>query len=285
MDFRSVRRAGLATVFATVMAACGGSPTGPSGGGGNGGGAVTVTGLTIGGDLTITAGETSQLTATATKSDGSTEVVTGQATWVSSDVTVATVSATGLLTALKTGTADISAAFSSQTGRGTLQVASAQFRIALALQSITALSTCDDFTQGLTVGEFATRIQTTRSGGNVDILDETDSSYPGNPNNLLIYELREDQTLTFSVTRNYTLTGEAGQFVRVQFNATEWDSQIVIIPPSTRWIHDSRMDNDSISRTHSYTNGTFSGLGSNTLTVGNSSCGIRVGYTIGATRQ
>jgi len=282
MDLRMVRNGAVAMTLGLVAAACG-SPTAP--GGGNGGGTATVTGVTIGGSLAVSVGDTSQLSATANKSDGSTQVVTSQATWTSSDVTVATVSATGLLTALKAGTADISATFSAQTGKRTLQVASAQFRINLTAQSVTALSTCDDVTQGLTVGEFNTRVQTVRPGGAVDVMEPTDGSYPGNPNNLFTYELRDDQVLTFNLSRTYQLPGETGQFVRVQFNATEWDTQIVIIPPSVRWIRDSRMDDESSSRTHSYANGTFSGLGPNTLTLGSGSCSIRLNYTIAATKQ
>ena len=59
----------------------------------------------------------------------------------------------------------------------------------------------------------------------------------------------------------------------------------MIIPPSTRWIRDSRLDDVSASRTHTYTNGTFSGLGPNTLTVGSGGCNIRLNYTIAAVRE
>jgi hypothetical protein len=245
---------------------------------------ATVTAVTIGGTADVSEGATSQLTATASLSNGSTQDVTSQATWTSSDGTVATVSNTGLVSALKIGTADISAAYASQTGRRTLQVSAAMFRVSLTVQSVTALSTCDDVFQGLTNGEFAARVLAVGSNGTQLTMTQT-TSYPGNPDNLLVYNLSEGESQSFTAaSETFTIRGEAGQSLRVQFNATEWDQQIIVIPPSTRWVHDSRLDDASTSRTHSYANGTFSSLGPNTLTIGNSSCGIRLNYSISATR-
>jgi hypothetical protein len=68
----------------------------------------------------IEAGQTRQLVATATLSTGATSDVTQQATWQSSAPAVATVSATGLVTALAQGEADISATH--QSVRGTTGV-------------------------------------------------------------------------------------------------------------------------------------------------------------------
>jgi len=53
--------------------------------------------------VAVTAGSTQQLTATGTYNDGSTANVTTTATWVSADVTVAKVSATGLATGVSNG--------------------------------------------------------------------------------------------------------------------------------------------------------------------------------------
>jgi hypothetical protein len=279
-----IRPVALAVVIALVAAGCGTSPTEPGGGGGGGGGSVTVSSVAVSGTLMLTEGATSQLTATAHKSDGTTENVTNQATWQSSDTMVATVSGTGLVTALQAGTADITASFSSQAGRQTLQIRVARFTVSLVAQSVTALATCDDVTQGLTSGEFATRILAITPGGQQTTVSQT-SAYPGNPAEPRGHNLAEGASATVAVTRTFTLDGAAGQFVRVQFNATEWDEQVVVIPPSIRWIHDNRLDDASTSRTHSYANGTFGSLGPNTLTLGNSSCGIRLSYTISAVRQ
>ena len=69
---------------------------------------------------TLEAGQTRQFVATATQSTGTTSDVTQQATWQSSAPAVATVSSTGLVTAVAQGDADISATF--QSVRGTMGV-------------------------------------------------------------------------------------------------------------------------------------------------------------------
>jgi hypothetical protein len=232
----------------------------------------------------VAVGGTAQLTATANKSDGTTEDVTNTATWRSTDATVLSVSGTGLVTALKAGSADVTATVGSREGRRTVQVSVARFQVTVALQGVTALSTCDDVTQGLTNGEFAVRALAVAPGGATQTLVST-TGYPGHPDGLLVYNLSEGETQSLSGTASFTLTGEAGQFVRTDFRATEWDQQIVVIPPSIRWIHDDRMSDTSASRTHSYANGTFGSLGPNSLTIGNSSCGIRLNYSVSVAPQ
>ncbi len=59
----------------------------------------------------ITAGSSAQLTATAVLSDGTTIDVTSKATWTSSDPSVATVSAAGLITAVGPGTTTITCTY------------------------------------------------------------------------------------------------------------------------------------------------------------------------------
>src|SRR5262245_18397079 len=64
----------------------------------------------------IEAGPTRQFVATATQSTGSTSDVTQQATWQSSAPAVATVSGSGLVTAVGAGEAEISATFQNVKG-------------------------------------------------------------------------------------------------------------------------------------------------------------------------
>lgn len=275
MNLRSARNALIAAVLAVLVVGCNNdSPTGP--GGGNG---LTVQSLRIQGELMVSAGSTSQLNAIATMSNGTTQNVTNQATWTSSATNIATVSATGLLTGVLNGTADISATFSGQTGRGTAEVAAARFRLTVNVQSVTAINTCDDFTQGLSSGEFALRVRATTASGGGLTMTQT-NSYPSRSGAI---SLGQSVTRTLNTTRNFTITGSPGQFLRILFDATEWDTQIVIFPPSTRNIHDSRMSDRTVTRTHSYGNGSFGSLGSNSLTLGTSSCGLRLNYTVTVT--
>ena len=276
----NVARLGVVIVVVALTTACGksssnSSPTAPS---------RTVTGVTIGGSTTVSEGGTAQLTATAQYSNQTSETVTNQATWISSNPTVATVSATGLLTALRTGSVDVSATFQNVVGRRTVPVGAARFQVRVALDGVTAIDTCDDFTQGLTTGEFTVQVRTVLANGTGDTLAET-SGYPGNPANLRVYNLARGATQSLSAARSYSLDGAAGQSVRVEFRATEWDEQIVILPPSTRWVPDSDMNNRLGTRTHSYGNGSFSNLGPGSITLGSGDCRIRLNYDVTATRQ
>jgi uncharacterized protein YjdB len=70
----------------------------------------------------IAKGTSQQFTATGTFSDTSTQDVTDQVTWASDTLSVATVSGTGLATAVSAGTASISASMSGITGSTRLTV-------------------------------------------------------------------------------------------------------------------------------------------------------------------
>src|SRR5260221_10046117 len=81
----------------------------------------TVTSVTITSTATLTApGQTTQLTERAALSNGSTQDVTSQATWQSSNTAVATVSSTGLVTIVTFGQVDITATFQSVSGKTTV---------------------------------------------------------------------------------------------------------------------------------------------------------------------
>lgn len=84
--------------LALVASGCDGGPSTPSGGstgGGSGGGAPTVTSVAVTGSTTVARGETAQLQAVATLSDGTTQTVTALATWESSAPNIASISSTG----------------------------------------------------------------------------------------------------------------------------------------------------------------------------------------------
>jgi len=83
---------------------------------------ITVSGKN--GTKSIIAGGTLQLAAEGFYSDGTSADVTSQVTWSTSDSTVATTSAAGLLTSLKAGSVVASAKLGSVTGSMTITVSS-----------------------------------------------------------------------------------------------------------------------------------------------------------------
>src|SRR5947209_943676 len=87
----------LGVAFMLIAAGCGSSAVAPTS-------TVTVVSLSIDGNASLSLkGETSQLTASATLSDGHVEDRTSAVQWSSSDTTIAIVSRTGLLTAMGDG--------------------------------------------------------------------------------------------------------------------------------------------------------------------------------------
>lgn len=98
-----------------LTTACGSSSTAPSAVN-----TVTVTGAAP------AVGATAQYSAVANLSNGSTEDVTTSATWTSSNPGVATVSSTGLVTAIAQGNVSISATFDSVTGTAQAALVPAQ---------------------------------------------------------------------------------------------------------------------------------------------------------------
>jgi uncharacterized protein YjdB len=82
----------------------------------------TLTGVTVSGNNTVTAGQTVQFQANAGFSDGATESVTSSATWASDNGSVATVNGSGLATGVAAGTTQIRATHQNLSGSAPLQV-------------------------------------------------------------------------------------------------------------------------------------------------------------------
>jgi uncharacterized protein YjdB len=78
----------------------------------------------------VTAGQTQQLTATASYSDGSTKDVTSTATWSSTNANIATVATGGMLTAKASGQCSVSAKIGTIGGSLTVTVMPALVSIA-----------------------------------------------------------------------------------------------------------------------------------------------------------
>ena len=101
--------------LAGVAAACGGTTTSPS----------TVSSLSVTGAApSVSTNPTAQFLATATMSDGTTQDVTSQAVWSSSDPADATVSATGVVTAVAPGPVSVSATYQSITASDQIVIGS-----------------------------------------------------------------------------------------------------------------------------------------------------------------
>ena len=102
---------GIAFVVAVFAAACSSSPTS----------STTVASIAITGSAPAV-GSTSQLTATATMSNGTTQDVTSSATWVSGDATIATVSGAGVVTGVSAGSTTVTATYQSVTAADSIAV-------------------------------------------------------------------------------------------------------------------------------------------------------------------
>lgn len=115
------RRAGLVLGFASALllciclTACGGTS-------GSSGSPPTVSSISVSPTpVTLNAGQSQQLTATAKYSDGSTKDVTSAASWTSSNAAVAKV-ANGLITSVAAGSTTITASFSGLSGSDAVAV-------------------------------------------------------------------------------------------------------------------------------------------------------------------
>ena len=82
----------------------------------------TVSSITVTGAAPAV-GSAVQFTATAALSDGTTQDVTSLAAWQSSDTTAATVSSTGVVTAVAAGTVDVTATYQSVIGPDEITIA------------------------------------------------------------------------------------------------------------------------------------------------------------------
>jgi hypothetical protein len=110
-----IRRLALAMAAALAGGVSCGGPNTPS-----------PTSLTISGNLSIVAiGKTSQLTATLRKSNGSSQNVTNDSEWTSDNTSVATISSTGVLTAVGFGTTKVTARYGQKQALGGVEPVSA----------------------------------------------------------------------------------------------------------------------------------------------------------------
>lgn len=93
----------LAAIVCLSLAGCGGSGKGSGSGSGNTATLVSITVTASNSATSMAAGQTLQMAATGNYSDGTSKSLTSQVTWNTSDSSLATASASGLITSYKQG--------------------------------------------------------------------------------------------------------------------------------------------------------------------------------------
>lgn len=86
---------------------------------------ATLSSISVSGGASLTAGTTEQLAAQGTYTDKSTQSISNQVTWQSSDATVASVNSSGMLTAVKAGSVTVTASMNSISGTAGVTVSAA----------------------------------------------------------------------------------------------------------------------------------------------------------------
>jgi hypothetical protein len=168
----TVARACVALSLSLALTGCSGSkalPTAPTPG--TGGGERTLSSVQLTGSNAVNVGASSQLSASARWSDGTSEDVTSRATWQSPNTSVATVSTAGLLTGVAAGSVDVSAAFQGQTGRASVRVMAVDDiqAVTVTVVGIAINGSCDhdSLLETRRDGEFEFSFEVERSGTGV----------------------------------------------------------------------------------------------------------------------
>jgi hypothetical protein len=128
----------LVPAIALIAAGCGASSdsTGPTSSATSPPTVVSIT-VTSGSGSLSAVGQTRQLTAIATMSDGTTKDITATATWTSGNTTVASVSSSGVVTAVGSGTVTVTVSYQGKT-------ATISFTLALTVSSGNVLTATID---------------------------------------------------------------------------------------------------------------------------------------------
>jgi hypothetical protein len=227
--------------------------------------------IAITGNVEVEAGGQSQLTVTASYSDGRSQDVTRNATYRSSDDSIATVSSSGLLTGVREGTATVSTSYQEGgiTREGSVEARVLreipEYTLSVDVSAIRILEDCDPgpFIQ-TGPGEFTYRVMTRFPEDAGDItLAESGNRVSRN----------RGEIISINRGRQESLRGDTGS-VSVSFRLTEWDDNTA----------DSDMNNRLGSRSHTLQNGQWTGTGANSVTIGPSGCKAQLEYRFTAVR-
>jgi hypothetical protein len=150
---------GTAQVTATYQGASGQFPV-----------SLSVASVTVTGTTSLTIGQTSQFTATAHFSNGTSQDQTLVSQWSSSNASVASVSGSGVVTAVSNGSVTITATFQGLQGAGAVAVGlPATFTLTGTLTDGTSHGPCPNFTIQLLSGTTVITSTLTDSNGNYAI--------------------------------------------------------------------------------------------------------------------
>jgi hypothetical protein len=248
----------LVALLPTLLAGCGAEGvTGPSPQP-----IPTVTVITVTGANAIDVGRTSTMTATARRTDGTTEDVTSAATWQSSNPAVAQVNARGVVSAVAAGSAVVSASVSAVTGQLPIQVTAVDNvqDVEVRVEEVLIHGTCDENSlfEGAADGEFSFRFDLIRGGDRVTLWFTQREPYARGT-----HPLPTRPSLVFK--RNIT----RGDEFRVEFVATEHDG---LLGP------DPRLPGGGMTRSHVFVNGQWSG--GREFRLGTNPCSVGVVYSI-----
>src|SRR5438874_5695735 len=108
----------VALILTSMFLGCGGGSSSSGGGSNN----PTLSSITVSGPTSMVSGTTGQFTATGKYSDGSSRTLGSSAVWSSAPTSIATVDATGKVTAVAPGPATITATLNSVSGTASLTV-------------------------------------------------------------------------------------------------------------------------------------------------------------------
>ncbi len=163
----------------------------------------TLVSVTITGSLSVYAGLTTQLKATANYAKGTPLDVTNQATWASATPAVATISPSGILKGVSTGTADITASYQNVTG--TLHV---------------TVNRVPLYTLSGTVTETFPTASTAVAGVVVQVVDGANQGQSATTDSSGQYQLTDLVAGTFSVKAHHDNYDDVTSSVTIQNDAT-----------------------------------------------------------------
>jgi hypothetical protein len=227
-----------------------------------------VTSITVAGPNAMNVGATSEMIATAVRSDGSTQVVTTTAAWHSSNPAVATVTATGQVTAVAAGTSVISAAFGGRTGQISVQSMAVDNiqRVALTVNSVVIVGTCDENSlfENNVDGEFFFQLELLRDGGTNTIWSAGRAPYARGTHSV--------GRVVTPFNRNVT----RGEDFTLRFTAWEYDGLLGADP---------RLDGHFRSRTYTYQGGGWTPAARSLDLRADANCAVSLDFSITSLAQ